>query len=288
MNRDPHEARVRALLRAHPEGLQIAEAPFVPVGGGAFNRCWRADTEEGPRFVRLAGEEARRLGADWDSELALLRIASRGGLAPVPLLAVPAAGLLVTEYIQSRAPADAATAEPARLRQIGGLLRAVHRLAPTAGIRLLDFATQARRLEAGLDRDGALETRLGARAARVFARLHDGHGDAVPCHNDVHQANILDDGRRLRLVDWEYGGIGDPVFDLAGLASHHALDDEGISVVLDGYGSGLDRARLREACWAYDYVQWLWHRLASRVSGARGSASRAAAETLAIRLVEGD
>jgi hypothetical protein len=156
VNRDPHEARVRALLRAHPEGLQIAEAPFVPIGGGAFNRCWRADTAEGPRFVRLAGEEARRLGADWDSELALLRTASRAGLAPVPLLAVPAACLLVTEYIHSRAPADPATAEPARLRQIGTLLRAVHRLAPTAGTRLLDFATQARRLEAELDRDGPL------------------------------------------------------------------------------------------------------------------------------------
>jgi hypothetical protein len=158
--------------------------------------------------VRLAGEEARRLGADWDSELALLRIASGSGLAPAPLLAVPRAGLLVTEYIQHRAPVEAA-AKPARLRRVGALLRAVHGLSSAGGIRILDFATQAGKLEAELDRDAALE-RLRARAARVFARLHADRGDAVPCHNDVHDANVLDDGRRLRLVDWEYGGLGTP------------------------------------------------------------------------------
>jgi thiamine kinase len=285
---DPHEARVRALLRAHPDGPRLAEAPFVAVGGGAFNRCWRADTAEGPRFVRLAGQEACRLGADWDSELALLRIASRSGLAPAPLLAVPGVGLLVTEYIQRRAPVEAATAKPAQLRQVGALLRAVHGLASAGGIRLLDFATQAGTLEVELGRDPAPDARLRARAARVFARLHADRGDAVPCHNDVHDANVLDDGRRLRLVDWEYGGLGDPVFDVAGFASHHALGEEEIGLLLDGYGSGLDRARLREACWGYDYVQWLWHRVAARVAGARGAASRAAAEPLAVRLADGD
>jgi thiamine kinase len=285
---DPHEARVRALLRAHPDGPRLAEAPFVAVGGGAFNRCWRADTAEGPRFVRLAGEEARRLGADWDSELVLLRIASGSGLAPAPLLAVPGAGLLVTEYIQHRAPVESATAEPVRLRRVGALLRAVHGLASVGGIRRLDFATQARKLEVELDRDAALDAHLRARAARVFARLRADRGDAVPCHNDVHDANVLDDGRRLRLVDWEYGGLGDPLFDVAGFASHDALGDEEIGLLLDGYGSSLDRARLREACWGYDYVQWLWHRVAARVAGARGAESQAAAEILGVRLADGD
>ena len=32
-----------------------------------------------------------------------------------------------------------------------------------------------------------------------------------PCHNDLLNANFIDDGARIRIVDWEYAGMGDPV-----------------------------------------------------------------------------
>eukprot|EP00698_Gefionella_okellyi_P018784 TRINITY_DN5674_c0_g2_i4.p1 TRINITY_DN5674_c0_g2~~TRINITY_DN5674_c0_g2_i4.p1 ORF type:complete len:279 (-),score=76.46 TRINITY_DN5674_c0_g2_i4:227-1063(-) len=40
----------------------------------------------------------------------------------------------------------------------------------------------------------------------------------VATHNDLVPANIIDDGVRLHLIDWEYGGIGDRMFDLGNLA----------------------------------------------------------------------
>ena len=42
----------------------------------------------------------------------------------------------------------------------------------------------------------------------------------VLCHNDLLAANFLDDGTALWLVDWEYAGIGHPLFDLANLAAN--------------------------------------------------------------------
>ena len=287
MARDPQETRVRALLSAHPGGVHLADAPLVRIGSSAINRCWRADTRDGLRFVRLAGEEARRLGADWDTELALLEIAGGLGLAPAPLLAVPAVGLLVTEFIEALPETGDAAVDPGRLLRVGALLGAVHAMTPRAGLRRLDFAVQAHGLEEALERTTDADVRLRPRAARVFGRLQSQRRDAVPCHNDVHQANILDDGR-LRLVDWEYGGLGDPVFDLAGYVSHHALEDAAVGLLLEGYGASVDRATLRDACWSYDYVQWLWHRLAARLSAAQSATSLAAAEGLARRLIERD
>jgi thiamine kinase-like enzyme len=38
-------------------------------------------------------------------------------------------------------------------------------------------------------------------------------------------ANILDDGSRLWLIDWEYGGFNSPLFDIAGLASNNGLSE---------------------------------------------------------------
>ena len=44
--------------------------------------------------------------------------------------------------------------------------------------------------------------------------------DIVFGHNDLLPANILDDGHRLWLVDWDYAGFNSPLFDLGGLASN--------------------------------------------------------------------
>jgi Ser/Thr protein kinase RdoA (MazF antagonist) len=284
---DPHEARVRTLLRAHPSGLSLSEAPLIPIGAGAINRCWRAQTDDGLRFVRLASPEARDLGADWDTELALLQIASQHGLAPAPLLAAPSAGLLVTEFIAAAPLAPGTAATPDLLLRVGAVLRAVHALPAGAGIRRLDFATQARQLETRLRRNTTDIAWLRSHASRVFAGLQADRGDAVPCHNDLHRENVLDDGRRLWLVDWEYGGLGDARFDLASYASHHSLSDDNVGSLLAGYGTRVDPARLRSARWAYDYVQWLWHRLAAQVAGPQGAASLSAADALARTLAEG-
>ena len=44
-----------------------------------------------------------------------------------------------------------------------------------------------------------------------------------PCHNDLLNANFIDDGARIRIVDWEYAGMGDPFFDLGNFSINHEL-----------------------------------------------------------------
>jgi thiamine kinase-like enzyme len=82
-------------------------------------------------------------------------------------------------------------------------------------------------------------------------------------HNDLLAANIMDDGRRLWLIDWEYAGFNSPLFDLANLASNNDLDADAVRRLLEGYfGRGNDRrlvhafsamrcaSLLREAMWS--------------------------------------
>ena len=54
-------------------------------------------------------------------------------------------------------------------------------------------------------------------------------------HNDLLPTNMLDDGRRLWLIDWEYGGFSSPMFDLACLASHSSFDRPLELAMLEGY-----------------------------------------------------
>ena len=66
----------------------------------------------------------------------------------------------------------------------------------------------------------------------------------VPCHNDLLNANFLDDGERLCIVDWEYAGMGDRFFDLANFSINHELDD--------GRERDASRRLLRRACATQD------------------------------------
>ena len=63
----------------------------------------------------------------------------------------------------------------------------------------------------------------------IASRIEALRGDVErrPCHNDLLNANFLDDGERLRIVDWEYAGMGDVFFDLANFSINHELDADG-------------------------------------------------------------
>ena len=54
-------------------------------------------------------------------------------------------------------------------------------------------------------------------------------------HNDLLAANFLDDGKKLWLVDWEYSGFNDPMFDLGGLASNNNFQEKDEILLLEEY-----------------------------------------------------
>lgn len=81
-------------------------------------------------------------------------------------------------------------------------------------------------------------------------------------HHDLLPTNFMDDGRKLWLIDWEYGAFGTAMFDLANIASNNSFDEAGERVILESYferdpGESIRRAfyamksasALREAVW---------------------------------------
>ena len=83
------------------------------------------------------------------------------------------------------------------------------------------YARSAARLKAKLpaDIDALLED-----ARELAHRI--GTFRPVLCHNDLLAANLIDDGRRLWLLDWEYAGVGHPVFDLANASANATFSDD--------------------------------------------------------------
>jgi len=54
-------------------------------------------------------------------------------------------------------------------------------------------------------------------------------------HHDLLPSNFMDDGKRLWLIDWEYGAFGTAMFDLANIAANNSFDAAGEALILDTY-----------------------------------------------------
>ena len=104
--------------------------------------------------------------------------------------------------------------------------------------------------------------------AQRIERLRRG-AEAVPCHNDLLNANFLDDGEHLRIVDWEYAGMGDRFFDLANFAINHELDSAQSELLLDAYvgeARASDAQALELMRFMSDFREAMWGVVQSAVS----------------------
>ena len=93
--------------------------------------------------------------------------------------------------------------------------------------------------------------------------------DLRPCHNDLLNANFIDDGARIRIIDWEYAGMGDPFFDLGNFSINHELSPDEDEILLAAYDGGLrpDRlARLTLMRVVSDFREAMWGVLQQGIS----------------------
>jgi thiamine kinase-like enzyme len=57
----------------------------------------------------------------------------------------------------------------------------------------------------------------------------------VPCHNDLAPGNMIDDGERVWLVDFEFAAMNEASFDLANMALSYALRSDAVQMLTTTY-----------------------------------------------------
>ena len=70
----------------------------------------------------------------------------------------------------------------------------------------------------------------------------------VPCHNDCIPENILSDGKKIYLVDFDYSGQNDPCFELGNLCVENGFSDSQIRELVDAYFDGVSNQTLSRTC----------------------------------------
>ena len=229
--------------------------------GGITNQNLKVDVGGESLVLRVAGKNTDLLGIDREAELAATEAAAAAGIGPEVVGFVLPEGWLVTRFVEGATPPMERMREPAMLRRVADALYAFH-AGPAVPATFDSFRVVETYRQTTLERGGAVPDAYDWAheiAGRIEARRSaDAH---VPCHNDLLNANFLFDGERLRIVDWEYAGMGDRFFDLANFSINHELDEAASATLLEAYfgdvrerdAQALDLMRFmsdfREAMW---------------------------------------
>ncbi|CAN5215678.1 phosphotransferase family protein [soil metagenome] len=213
-----------------------------PLPGGMTNRNFLVLDRRQQRFVVRVGQDLPEHGVMRFNELSAARAAHAAGISPEVIHA--AEGMLVSRYIAGRTLTPEDVREAGNLAGVVDLVRRCQLDLPRylRGPSLVFWPFQVIRNylgllgEAGSHPPGLDLAALSDRAAWLERVL--GPVNIVFGHNDLLAANLIDDGARLWLIDWDYAGFNSPLFDLANLSSNNAFTPELDRQLLDSYFAG--------------------------------------------------
>jgi thiamine kinase-like enzyme len=196
-----------------------------PLSGGITNKNFVVE-DAGRKYVVRVGDDIPVHQIMRFNELAASRAAHAAGVSPEVIHA--GSGAMVIAHIQGKTFGESDVADQKNLERILPLVKRAHREIPKhlRGPALIFWVFHVLRDYAAALRDG--NSRHIARIASLLdiaAELEATVGpvDLVYGHNDLLPANFIDDGDRIWLIDWDYGGFNSPLFDLGGLASNNGL-----------------------------------------------------------------
>lgn len=225
----------------------VGDVEARPLSGGLSNEIW---------WVRdRRGEHVVRLGADYPfhhveraHEAMVAQAAARAGFGPEVEYIEP--GIMVTAFIKARTwTAADVVSKPVHIAELlrdfhqkmrrevsgpGSCFWVFHVIRDYAQTLKLAGAPDVQELAEWLDLARSLEDQ------QVPLPIVFGHHDLLP-------ANILDDGSRLWLIDFEYAGFGTAMFDLAGVASNAGMGQAAEDELIGAYFDRVPDAELRRA-----------------------------------------
>ena len=247
---------------------------LTALSGGITNRNFLVSWPDAPdRYViRLAGNDTHLLGISREVEHAATVAAAGVGVGPEVTAFIRPEGYLVTRFIEGSPVSDEAVRRPETLERVAASLRRIHDGPPIPGLFVPLRIVEAYRALAAA-RGVRIPPEYGLAAAvgrRVELAFLAAPLEPRPCHNDLLNANFIDDGTRIRIVDWEYAGMGDPFFDLGNFSINHELTPDQDAHFLAAYDGGEARparlARLTLMRVVSDFREAMWGVLQQGIS----------------------
>ena len=201
--------------------------------GGITNSNYLVNQNDQMYVVRMV-EEQPLLGIDRRNEVLCMKMGYQCGISPDVIYT--GSGIMVSNFIQGKVLDPKNVSDDQYLSLIAEVLKIVHGSGHKLNGEILYFSP-FQVVRTYYQRAINLKTKMPkglSHAIDEVQLLENQIGPFIPtlCHNDVLAANWIFDGSKMWLIDWEYAGIGNRMFDLGNLAHN------------SGFTEGMDKALL--------------------------------------------
>jgi thiamine kinase-like enzyme len=247
------------------------EVTISSLSGGLTNENYLVQAG-GERYVmRIPGASTDLLSIDRANELYNARAAAGTGIGPAVLEHIPQLDVMVVEFIPGETMSAATLQSEAMTRRMAESFKRLH-----SAPRFLKDFDMFRLIETylGIVEQHAVRIPSDYRerlpeVAEIERAVRAGALPRVSCHNDLLCENFIDDGRCLRIVDYELSGNNDPAFDLGNTAQEASLDDPLRAILCEAYFGRANRqqlARMNLFALMSDVGWTLWGAIQAKIS----------------------
>ncbi len=206
--------------------------------GGITNHNFKVSDDDGAEYVVRLGSDIPVHHISRVREVAAGQAAFGAGISPE--IVHVSDGILVMRFVNGRTLTPEDVASRAVLERLLPVLKTCHSVVPE---HLRGAAPFFWVFHVVRDYAASLEGTSSTHLARLPELLQASEQlqvasapfDIVFGHNDLLAANLIDEGDRLWLIDWEYAGFNSPLFDLGGIASNNGLTEVDERWLLDAY-----------------------------------------------------
>src|ERR1700681_880170 len=247
------------------------DVTISPLSGGLTNENYLVEAGGERYVIRIPGTSTELLSIDRANELYNARAAASTGIGPAVLEHLPQLDIMVLEFIPGPTMSAQVLQSESMTRRMAESFKRLH----SAPRFLKDFdmfpliESYLRIVEEhGVRIPADYRERLPL-LAEIEQALQVGTLPSVPCHNDLLCENFIDDGRCLRIVDYELSGNHDACLDLGNTAQEASLDYELRALLCEAYFGRPDRqqlARMNLFALMSDVGWTLWGAIQAKIS----------------------
>lgn len=243
--------------------LQETAYKSVDRMGGLTNHTYHVTLENGKEYVvRIPGEGTEELIVRSDERIST-QLACRLGV-DAQMLYFGEDGSKVTEYIPNAVTMSAETIGQERhIKQVAQIFRTMHSCQEDTGVpfEVFDMAAGYEKIIDNMHvpmfddyqekKQRVMEIKAEVDAAIPIVK--------VPCHNDPLCENWVEGDGRMYLIDWEYAGMNDGMWDVADVSIEAGFNEEQDRLLLTQYlGRAPETLDWKHFLASKIYVDYLW------------------------------
>ncbi len=231
--------------------------------GGLTNHTYHVTLKDGKEYVvRIPGEGTEEMIVRKDERVSTALACDLG--IDAKLLYFGDDGSKVTEFIPNAITMSSETLhEEKHIRQMAEIYKKIHFCGVDTGVPFEVFDMAAGYEKIIYDNNVPMFADYDENKGKVMAIKAEidslVNPTKVPCHNDPLCENWVEGDGRMYLIDWEYAGMNDGMWDVADVSIEAGFDEDHDKLLLSEYlGKEPDVTEMKHFLASKIYVDYLW------------------------------